>query len=636
MQQTLEGLWWKHDPNISGWIALSNVTDAATQATVQLVGPGNAAQPPRTVALSPHTAQMFHLEDFASNPSPLAKDAGGIRVTYTGQQGSVQVSGGLENPSEGYSANIPFRDHDMSSAPATAITYASAGLMVGKPDPMMTPGFPKDTTFGLYLVLRNTTEKPLDVGLQLNYMKGMGGSSMSMNSSAPVTRSLPPQHLAPGEAKQVNMQAALTSDGLNNFNGSVNLSAAFTGNASDLLIASGSVDKTGTYVFEVEPQGVGSSRSKYSNYWGVANGNDTMYSLWNPTDTPQDIAATFYYDDGSGKYVLPIHLEPQASAMIDMAMLIMEKKPDANGNLIPSSIQEGSAEFSGAKDRREMITLVIAGGIYNVATATCGGTCFQCCGVTEQPGTNPRVTPNPFSCVAGGTVTLSGSAVDCSGMSWTPGSGWTSDNSSVATVDVFGTVTCKAAGSVNISASWSNMVATTGQVCGAPSCPVYNPGATSPGTVTAAPDHLVVVVDQQGASASCPTTGVQLRQMKMRVVDTNGNTIPNSPSVAESQNPAQPSNSCGNGSPVAASCAATASDSTFIDNMSVSGNLCNSGISRSSGCGFTVTSTWSACATSGSNSLWVSPRTVQSNLVTVDGNSTSFAAGTVCNTTGCH
>ena len=78
----------------------------------------------------------------------------------------------------------------------------------------------------------------------------------------------------------------------------------------DLVLASGSVDQTGTYVFEVEPQGVASSRSKYANYWGVANGNDTMYSLWNPSDTAEDIVATFYYGDGSGKYTLPVHLAP--------------------------------------------------------------------------------------------------------------------------------------------------------------------------------------------------------------------------------------------------------------------------------------------------------------------------------------
>src|SRR5713101_5571443 len=125
--------------------------------------------------------------------------------------------------------------------------------------------------------------------------------------------------------------------------------------------------------------------------WGVANGNDTMFSLWNPTDAPQDIVATFYYGNGSGKYTVPIHLDAQASTMIDMAMLIAEIKPDADGNVIPPSIQEGSVQFASAKRKNEKIKLVLAGGIYNVSTATCGTTCVTCCGAS-----NWGISPNPI------------------------------------------------------------------------------------------------------------------------------------------------------------------------------------------------------------------------------------------------
>lgn len=189
-----------------------------------------------------------------------------------------------------------------------------------------------------------SAKKPLDVSLQVNYMTAMG-----MEGSIPVTKSLPTQHLAPFEARQTDLQGPLTAAGLKDFNGSINLSASFSGKGGDLVLASGSVDQTGTYVFEVKPQGMGSSNSKYTNYWGAANGNDTMFTLWNPTDAAQDILATFYYGDGSGKYTLPVHLDRQASTMIDMAMLIMEKKPDASGNVIPANIQEGSAQFASAQ-----------------------------------------------------------------------------------------------------------------------------------------------------------------------------------------------------------------------------------------------------------------------------------------------
>ena len=124
------------------------------------------------------------------------------------------------------------------------------------------------------------------------------------------------RHLGPREATQIDVPTALSAAGLKNFNGSINLSTSFTGKGGDLIVTSGSVDQTGTYVFEVEPQAVSATHSKFTNYWGVSDGNDTMFTLFNPTNAPQNVVATFYYADGSGRYVLPVHLDPQASTMI--------------------------------------------------------------------------------------------------------------------------------------------------------------------------------------------------------------------------------------------------------------------------------------------------------------------------------
>jgi len=71
MPQTLEGLWWKHDAGVTGWIALSNVGDAATEAAVQLVGPANTAQPERAIPLSAHSVQAQKLVDTLSQSFPL-------------------------------------------------------------------------------------------------------------------------------------------------------------------------------------------------------------------------------------------------------------------------------------------------------------------------------------------------------------------------------------------------------------------------------------------------------------------------------------------------------------------------------------------------------------------------------------
>src|SRR5271169_2815225 len=182
---------------------------------------------------------------------------------------------------------------------------------------------------------------------------------------------LPPQVLAPFESKQVDLKPGLKALGLGDFNGMLNLELSYDGQPGDLLLSSGSVDQTGTYVFEVDPQGIGATHRRIGGHWSVASGNDTMFNLWNPIDEAQDISVAFQYGDGSGEYDMPVHLDPQASTMIDLGMLISEKMPDVNGKLIPGSVREGSASFVSADPSKRM-TLVIAGGTFNVMTATCG------------------------------------------------------------------------------------------------------------------------------------------------------------------------------------------------------------------------------------------------------------------------
>lgn len=87
-------------------------------------------------------------------------------------------------------------------------------------------------------------------------------------------------------------------------------------------------------------------------------------------------------------------------------------------------------------------------------------------------------------------------------------------------------------------------------------------------------------------------------------------------------------NSCGNGNPVPSSCAAADTGGQFLDTMAVSGNLCNSGISQSSGCGFTVNSTWSICSGTTQNAIWRSTRETRSNSIKVNGQSSQYQPGT--------
>ena len=70
-----------------------------------------------------------------------------------------------------------------------------------------------------------------------------------MQGSTPRKLELPPERLAPEEAKQLSLASALS-----NFNGMATVTFSYDGHPGDLLVATGSVDQTGTYVFEVMPK----------------------------------------------------------------------------------------------------------------------------------------------------------------------------------------------------------------------------------------------------------------------------------------------------------------------------------------------------------------------------------------------
>lgn len=463
--QTMEGLWWKHDGGVMGFVTLTNTTGAEQKAAVRISGSLGHAGPTQSVTLCAHCTQVLDLTKAVKDLPNNEQQAGGVSVQYA-QMADVLVGGGLLNEGEGYSANIPFWPHDTTSSPI-AMTYASAGIMTGKPDPMN--GFPAETVFMPYLSLRNTSTKPLDVILRVNYMKG----------SAPATVNLPPQRLRPMEARQIDMSLALAGLALADFNGVINLAVSLTGQPGDLVLASGSVDQTGTYVFEVEPQGTGTSQMKFANYWSVAGGNDTMYSLWNPTDTAQDLKLTFYYGDGSGKYVLPMHLAGQASAMVDMKEVIMQQRPDSAGNIIPFAIQEGSVTIANAKGDHEQMTIVISGGVYNAADATCGPPgCINCCGYSNFANT----PGNGFSCAVGETMDFTTTGTDCSGSTTVFGADWSSDNTSYATMNV-STMSGLSPGAVNIGNYLGNVVVYSGQFCAGYDCPSSAPTITSSGNI---------------------------------------------------------------------------------------------------------------------------------------------------------
>jgi hypothetical protein len=432
--QILEGLWWKQEPNVSGFVALSN---PGAQAVVANLGISDARGNPigqHTVAVSPHGTKMVTLDELPS----VTGASGGLRLTYAGPENGLLVSAGLRDDASGYSANIPFAP---SSAPAETVsttTYAELGLMTGAADPMLS--FPAGTTFKPYTVVRNVSNQPAVITPNLWWM--MGG--------APGNATLPRITVAPYQSLNLDLASYLAQAGLKNFNGSVNLVLEVTSGfpRGAVLISSGSVDQRNTYVFQIAPEGIRESMAKNLSYWSTANGDDTMVTVWNPADEAQDFVFTFFYS--GGQYLHPIHLEPRATLMFNVSEIIHNQLPDSEGNVIPLGVHDGSAEISGPHGENEYILVAMDAGTYNVQKATCNNNCKTCQGAVDS-----WITDNPFSVAVGGTHQLAFTVQSHSGIQYniTTASTWSSSNNSVATVgSTTGSVTGVAAGTMAAAA----------------------------------------------------------------------------------------------------------------------------------------------------------------------------------------
>lgn len=158
-----EGLWWKEDPGVKGFLGLINIAQRPVNVQVQTLSEQGAIERESAIQLQPTETNVLDLLEDTKATS------GGIRVAYDGSEKDIVLAGGLENPSEGYSAQIPFAVLQSGAKPST-VAVSSVDLMVGAPDPMMK--FPSGTQFGVYAAFRNTSDQPILVKPTAYYMQG--------------------------------------------------------------------------------------------------------------------------------------------------------------------------------------------------------------------------------------------------------------------------------------------------------------------------------------------------------------------------------------------------------------------------------------------------------------------------------
>jgi hypothetical protein len=381
----LEGLWWKHEKDVSGFLGLANVTGQAINATVRVTDTAEAQLAEYHVTISPHGTKMITLGELKS----AASSTGGVYVSHDGDEHGLAISGGLRDQAVGYSARLPLLPSPQpgsNGAPQSPIQidFVELGLMTGAADPMM--NFPSGTVFTPYSMVRNISDKAATTTPTVWWMSG----------GAPQSVQLPPLKIAPHRTLNLNAPALIASAGLNNFNGTVNLVLDTEAEFGALVLASGSVDQTNTYVFEVAPRAVGEGGSQALCYWSTGNGDDTMVTLWNGADEEQDLVFTLFFS--GGQYAYPLRLPPRATRTFNISEILNSSIPDNEGNIIPAGVFEGSAEIAGSQGEHQHILVSMDAGVYNVRKGTCIGVCVTCNGEIEA-----FIVVSPFSVAVGAT-----------------------------------------------------------------------------------------------------------------------------------------------------------------------------------------------------------------------------------------
>lgn len=457
-----EGLWFRNSRNAGGFLAVSNTSAKVLPVQVTLSGLQNPAE--RTLSLPAHSTALLNLTDlFGGDESR----TGGITVTHGGPEGALQVAGGVEDFSTGYSAPLPIVAVKSKSGDIAERQYASVGMMVNEQDTAL--GFPSGVKFWPYAFFRNLAGSSRTLHFSAYYMAG----------SRQVQRILLPDvTLEPGEAKELAIH-----DLMKRFSEipDINLVFTYSGAWGDILEATGSTDTSGNYVFPVLAEPVARSGPKRSVYWLFGGGYDTMYTVWNPLDVPQDLLATLYYGSAGETYKIPLYLDAHASAMIDIGELVRNRQSDPEGKIIPLDVQQGSLELSGTVgEPGDFITVALSGGIYNPRKATCGLSCTTCSGLTDA-----GIIPNSFGVFVNGTQQLQFhyTIANSSEHDVTASSSWQSSAESIATVQTTGgtypgLATGISPGQANIhTLLQSTFPANAGQICsglGFPICPTFS------------------------------------------------------------------------------------------------------------------------------------------------------------------
>ncbi len=452
MSSTLEGLWWSLDKKTSGEVMLSNTTDRNLDVLLNVEWRGNVI-PSSPVALSAHQTTVLEIEKLLKDLHIKAEgiERGGLSISHNGLPGALIAHGVIQNKDARFASNLPFVDPSLQK---NSILNGT-GLMLARP--ASGSALPEASFFTPKLALKNALSTSQTATVTVNYT----------TDGVLRSRRLSPVSLAPHEVRMADF-SVLMSEVRNRPISAAGVKIESTGAPGSLVAALSSVggsqnaddgSQKGGPSQNIEVDVPLVSRSERSGEGGnhpfrLDEGFRSVAYLTNTTQKPTKVAVIIFHEAGMFTPEL-ISVAAGGTVAIDLLELRDSQAKDIQDRTLPLSLSRGQF-FWHPHQGEALIGRVVT---FDEADGTASNfSCPNCCQL-EPSGL--EILPTPINGVVGDfcQLTVNEWETYCGQFrvgpyNYTNSVAYSCNNTSVATVNSSGGVSCIGLGNATISVSF--------------------------------------------------------------------------------------------------------------------------------------------------------------------------------------
>ena len=442
LPRELNAVWWGLGGGRDARIAVTNTSGASATADLFLdfQAERHAIEP---LVFVPHETKVLSIIELlgALKVSPAEAPEGGITIVPRGVTPALVAQGKITDPATGFSTTLNFLDPTLQHASA----LHASGLPIGLPSkdsPYVGAG-----VFIPHVIVRNLTDAPQSVTLTLEYPGEQGAQQTP----------LAPLPLGPYSTADFSLDSAFSVLPLPVPYCSIRIQ--YSGAPGSVIGEVASVDSRNDLIIDgrLANEGDGWAGSG-AHPWHLDDETESILFLTNMS--AQEAYIGFHVQAGGVHfYLTDLSLKAHETRAIDIRKLRDAQKADFKGNRIPAGATDGSVTWI------RLSNLPVMGRLVEIQRHRGLASSYQCmdclCPASYYPGQN-YMTPSIASVLVQGTASMAFYAAykNCnesySYYNRTGWAAWSSQYTSIATVNSSGTITGQSGGSSSITAQYSD------------------------------------------------------------------------------------------------------------------------------------------------------------------------------------